>query len=42
MIRLSKRLSAIANFVDKCAVVADVGSDLGLLLIYLASLGKLA
>ncbi len=42
MIRLSKRLSAIANFVDKCAVVADVGSDHGLLLIYLASLGKIA
>lgn len=42
MIRIGKRLIAIANFVDKGAVVADVGADHGKLLIHLTELGKIA
>lgn len=42
MIKIGKRLIAIASFVDKCSVVADVGADHGKLLIHLAELGKVA
>jgi len=36
MISIGKRLQAIAAFVDQGAIVADVGSDHGKLLVYLA------
>ncbi|MFA5761984.1 MAG: class I SAM-dependent methyltransferase [Bacilli bacterium] len=42
MIRIGKRLKAIAEFIDKCAVVADVGADHGKLLLHLANQGVIA
>ncbi len=40
MIKLSKRLQAVADFVEQGAIVADIGSDHALLPVYLVQSGK--
>lgn len=42
MIKLGKRLETLASFVDKDAIIADVGADHGKLIIYLAEKGIIA
>lgn len=41
MIRLSKRLQSVADFVNNCGTMADVGTDHGYIPVYLAECGKI-
>ncbi len=40
MVRLSKRLQAVAGLVESCGTVADIGTDHGYIPIYLLSVGR--
>lgn len=40
MIRLSKRLQSVADFVSDCGTMADVGTDHGYIPVYLAECGR--